>query len=112
MKLGVNHPMGPLKLADLVGLDICLNTMKVPHKGFRDSKCRPCPLLEKMVHGGQPGRERAAFPQPRWSQVPFQQNVREPSTNPQVLLLRLFLIGSNHADGTPNRSLQIFLLRR
>jgi 3-hydroxybutyryl-CoA dehydrogenase len=57
MKLGMNHPMGPLELADLIGLDVCLDIMKVLHEGFHDSKYRPCPLLEKMVAGGRLGRK-------------------------------------------------------
>ena len=57
MKLGMNHPMGPLELADLIGLDVCLDIMKVLYEGFRDSKYRPCPLLEKMVSAGRLGRK-------------------------------------------------------
>ncbi|HEX5483551.1 MAG TPA: 3-hydroxyacyl-CoA dehydrogenase NAD-binding domain-containing protein [Terriglobia bacterium] len=57
MKLGMNHPMGPLELADLIGLDVCLDIMKVLYEGFRDSKYRPCPLLEKMVFAGRLGRK-------------------------------------------------------
>jgi 3-hydroxybutyryl-CoA dehydrogenase len=57
MKLGMNHPMGPLELADFIGLDVCLDIMKVLHEGFHDSKYRPCPLLEKMVHAGWLGRK-------------------------------------------------------
>ncbi len=57
MKLGMNHPMGPLALADLVGLDVCLNIMEVLYEGFRDSKYRPCPLLRKMVDAGYLGRK-------------------------------------------------------
>jgi 3-hydroxybutyryl-CoA dehydrogenase len=57
MKLGLNHPMGPLELADLIGLDVCLDIMKVLYEGFRDSKYRPCPLLEKMVNAGWLGRK-------------------------------------------------------
>ena len=57
MKLGMNHPMGPLELADLIGLDVCLDIMKVLYDGFRDSKYRPCPLLEKMVNAGRLGRK-------------------------------------------------------
>jgi 3-hydroxybutyryl-CoA dehydrogenase len=57
MKLGMNHPMGPLELADLIGLDVCLDIMKVLYESFRDSKYRPCPLLEKMVNAGRLGRK-------------------------------------------------------
>lgn len=57
MKLGMNHPMGPLELADLIGLDICLDIMKVLHQGLGDSKYRPCPLLVKMVKAGYLGRK-------------------------------------------------------
>jgi len=57
MKLGMNHPMGPLELADLIGLDVCLDIMKVLYVSFRDSKYRPCPLLEKMVNAGRLGRK-------------------------------------------------------
>ncbi len=57
MKLGMNHPMGPLTLADLIGLDVCLSVMKVLHEEFRDSKFRPCPLLVKMVNAGYLGRK-------------------------------------------------------
>lgn len=57
MKLGMNHPMGPLRLADLIGLDVCLDIMNVLFEGFRDSKYRPCPLLVKMVDAGLLGRK-------------------------------------------------------
>ncbi len=57
MKLGMNHPMGPLTLADLIGLDVCLNIMEVLYEGFRDPKYRPCPLLRKMVDAGYLGRK-------------------------------------------------------
>ena len=57
MKLGMNHPMGPLELADLIGLDVCLDIMNVLYEGFNDSKYRPCPLLKKMVQGGYLGRK-------------------------------------------------------
>ncbi len=52
MKLGMNHPMGPLELADLIGLDVCRDIMLVLYESFKDSKYRPCPLLEKMVAAG------------------------------------------------------------
>ena len=57
MKLGMNHPMGPLALADLIGLDTCLHIMGVLHEGLGDSKYRPCPLLVKMVDAGLLGRK-------------------------------------------------------
>jgi 3-hydroxybutyryl-CoA dehydrogenase len=57
MKLGMNHPMGPLALADLIGLDTCLHIMEVLYTGFGDSKYRPCPLLVKMVNAGYLGRK-------------------------------------------------------
>ena len=57
MKLGMNHPMGPLKLADFIGLDICLSIMRVLHDGFGDPKYRPCPLLVRMVDAGYLGRK-------------------------------------------------------
>jgi 3-hydroxybutyryl-CoA dehydrogenase len=55
MKLGMAHPMGPLALADLIGLDVCLDIMEVLHRGLGDSKYRPCPLLRRMVAAGQLG---------------------------------------------------------
>jgi 3-hydroxybutyryl-CoA dehydrogenase len=57
MKLGMNHPMGPLALADLIGLDTCLAIMEVLYRGFGDSKYRPCPLLRKYVDAGYLGRK-------------------------------------------------------
>ncbi|HUP42913.1 MAG TPA: 3-hydroxybutyryl-CoA dehydrogenase [Thermoanaerobaculia bacterium] len=57
MKLGMNHPMGPLALADLIGLDVCLDILEVLYRGFRDPKYRPCPLLVKMVDAGRLGRK-------------------------------------------------------
>jgi 3-hydroxybutyryl-CoA dehydrogenase len=57
MKLGMNHPMGPLGLADLIGLDVCLDIMEVLHEGLGDSKYRPCPLLRRKVAAGQLGRK-------------------------------------------------------
>ena len=57
MKVGMNHPMGPLRLADLIGLDTCLAIMNVLHDGLGDSKYRPCPLLRRMVAAGQLGRK-------------------------------------------------------
>lgn len=57
MKLGMAHPMGPLTLADFIGLDVCLAIMEVLHNGYSDSKYRPCPLLRKMVAAGYMGRK-------------------------------------------------------
>src|SRR5688500_14127014 len=57
MKLGMNHPMGPLALADLIGLDTCLAIMEVLHDGIGDDKYRPCPLLRKYVDAGWLGRK-------------------------------------------------------
>ncbi len=57
MKLGMAHPMGPLQLADFIGLDICLDIMEVLYDGFGDSKYRPCPLLRRMVDAGYLGRK-------------------------------------------------------
>ena len=55
MKLGMRHPMGPLQLADFIGLDVCLSILNVLFDGFKDSKYRPCPLLVKMVNAGELG---------------------------------------------------------
>ncbi len=57
MKLGMNHPMGPLALADFIGLDVCLAILRVMHEGLGDPKYRPCPLLVKMVDAGWLGRK-------------------------------------------------------
>ncbi|MCU7930789.1 MAG: 3-hydroxybutyryl-CoA dehydrogenase [Candidatus Thiodiazotropha sp. (ex Codakia rugifera)] len=59
MKLGMNHPMGPLALADLIGLDTCLSIMEVLHDGLGEDKYRPCPLLRRMVDAGYLGRKSA-----------------------------------------------------
>jgi 3-hydroxybutyryl-CoA dehydrogenase len=58
MKLGMNHPMGPLELADFIGLDVCLAIMNVLYDGFNDPKYRPCPLLKKYVDAGWLGRKK------------------------------------------------------
>jgi 3-hydroxybutyryl-CoA dehydrogenase len=60
MKLGANHPVGPLALADTIGLDVCLAIMQVIYDGFKDSKYRPCPLLIKMVAAGKLGKKSGA----------------------------------------------------
>ena len=60
MKLGANHPMGPLELADFIGLDTCLSIMQVLYEGLADSKYRPCPLLVKYVEAGWLGRKPGA----------------------------------------------------
>jgi 3-hydroxybutyryl-CoA dehydrogenase len=57
MKLGMNHPMGPLTLADFIGLDVCLDILNVLYEGFQDPKYRPCPLLKKMVAAQKLGRK-------------------------------------------------------
>jgi len=57
MKMGMNHPMGPLTLADFIGLDVCLDIMEVLYRGFNDSKYRPCPLLRRMVAAGWLGKK-------------------------------------------------------
>ncbi len=57
MKLGMNHPMGPLGLADFIGLDVCLAIMNVLYDGFNDSKYRPCPLLKRYVDAGWLGKK-------------------------------------------------------
>jgi 3-hydroxybutyryl-CoA dehydrogenase len=57
MRLGMNHPMGPLTLADFIGLDVCLAIMNVLHEGLGDPKYRPCPLLRRMVAAGHLGRK-------------------------------------------------------
>jgi 3-hydroxybutyryl-CoA dehydrogenase len=57
MKLGMNHPMGPLALADLIGLDTCLAILEVLHRGLGDDKYRPCPLLRRLVAAGHLGRK-------------------------------------------------------
>jgi 3-hydroxybutyryl-CoA dehydrogenase len=57
MKLGANHPMGPLELGDFIGLDTCLSIMQVLYEGLSDSKYRPCPLLVKYVEAGWYGRK-------------------------------------------------------
>ena len=57
MTLGMNHPMGPLKLADFIGLDVCLNIMEVLRDGLEENKYRPCPLLEEKVAAGELGKK-------------------------------------------------------
>jgi 3-hydroxybutyryl-CoA dehydrogenase len=57
MKLGMNHPMGPLALADLIGLDVCLDILEVLQRDLGDDKYRPCPLLRRMVAAGHLGKK-------------------------------------------------------
>ena len=64
MKLGANHPMGPLELADFIGLDTCLSVMQVLHEGLADSKYRPCPLLVKYVEAGWVGKKATRSSRP------------------------------------------------
>ncbi len=83
MRLGANHPMGPLQLADFIGLDTCLAIMQVLHDGLSDSKYRPCPLLVKYVEAGWLGRKskrgfmtiagRSRFPRGRGRSQPLLQ---------------------------------------
>lgn len=58
MKLGTNHPMGPLQLADFIGLDVCLSVLRVLHNGLGDNKYSPCPLLVQYVDAGRLGKKR------------------------------------------------------
>jgi 3-hydroxybutyryl-CoA dehydrogenase len=60
MKLGMNHPMGPLELADFIGLDVCLHIMEVLHRDLGEDKYRPCPLLRRLVASGRLGRKAGA----------------------------------------------------
>jgi 3-hydroxyacyl-CoA dehydrogenase len=76
MKLGANHPMGPLELADFIGLDTCLSIMQVLHEGLADSKYRPCPLLVKYVEAGWLGRKTQA----RLLRLPRRNRRAPPST--------------------------------
>ncbi|MCS7163277.1 MAG: 3-hydroxyacyl-CoA dehydrogenase NAD-binding domain-containing protein [Bacteroidia bacterium] len=72
MKLGMNHPMGPLELADFIGLDVCLAILRVLHEGFGDDRYAPCPLLVKMVQAGYLGRKtgRGFYDYPDASETP------------------------------------------
>ena len=91
MRLGANHPMGPLQLADFIGLDTCLSIMQVLHEGLADSKYRPCPLLVKYVEAGWLGRKT----KPRLLRLPrreagpdareARQRGREPGTSEEPL---------------------------
>ena len=76
LKLGANHPMGPLELADFIGLDTCLAIMNVLHEGLADTKYRPCPLLVKYVEAGWLGRKT----QPRLLRLPRREAGPDPLT--------------------------------
>jgi 3-hydroxybutyryl-CoA dehydrogenase len=86
MKLGMNHPMGPLALADLIGLDTCLAIMEVLHDGLGDDKYRPCPLLRKYVAPGSSGGSRGGVLQLRLGDVVtrFSRGLRPSSTAPET----------------------------
>ena len=76
MRLGANHPMGPLQLADFIGLDTCLAVMQVLYEGLADSKYRPCPLLVKYVEAGWLGRRPAAASTTIAANTPYQRDKR------------------------------------
>ncbi len=80
MRLGAHHPMGPLELADFIGLDTCLSVMQVLHEGLADSKYRPCPLLVKYVEAGWLGKKAAAASTITAAPSPFRQGNDHPTS--------------------------------
>src|SRR5436853_6079519 len=89
MKLGAHHPMGPLELADFIGLDTCLSVMQVLHEGLADSKYRPCPLLVKYVEAGWLGRkaQRGLYDYPGGEPVPTRQSPSLPVIPPSPIAI-------------------------
>ena len=111
MKLGMDHPMGPLALADFIGLDVCLAILEVLHRGLGDDKYRPCPLLRRMVAAGHLGRKSGQgfydYRETKWSPWPHPSTLddtrhsatssRSSSPRPELRLLRHHRDPRHHA---------------